>query len=59
VIGREFELDVLEVLGNLPEDPLLDAIDEGVRAQLIAEVPEQAGRSASRTRSSARRYTGH
>ena len=44
VIGREFELDVLEVLGNLPEDSLLDAIDEGVRAQLIAEAPEQAGR---------------
>jgi eukaryotic-like serine/threonine-protein kinase len=44
VIGREFAIEVLEALGDLPEDRLLDAIDEGVHAQLIAEVPDRAGR---------------
>ena len=58
VIGREFDLEVLEALGDLPEDRLLDAIDEAVQAQLIAEVPERAwAASASCTRSSARRFT--
>jgi tetratricopeptide (TPR) repeat protein len=42
VIGREFDVELLIALGDLPEDRLLDAIDEAVRAQLIAEV---AGRS--------------
>jgi predicted ATPase len=32
VIGREFAIEVLEALGDLPEDRLLDAIDEGVHA---------------------------
>ena len=38
VIGREFDVELLVALGDLPEDRLLDAIDEAVRAQLIAEV---------------------
>ena len=44
VIGREFDIEVLEGLGDLPEDRLLDAIDAGVQAQLIAEAPGRAGR---------------
>ncbi len=44
VIGREFAIEVLEALGDLPEDRLLDAIDEGVQAQLISEAPDRAGR---------------
>ena len=39
VIGREFGVEVLEALGDLPEGRLLDAIDEAVQAQLIAELP--------------------
>jgi len=37
VIGREFDVELLIALGDLPEDRLLDAIEEAVRAQLIAE----------------------
>jgi hypothetical protein len=44
VIGREFAIEVLEALGELAEDRLLEAIDEGVHAQLIAEAPDRAGR---------------
>jgi len=39
VIGREFGIEVLEALGDLPEGRLLDAIDEAVQTQLIAELP--------------------
>lgn len=38
VLGREFNLDVLLAMGEWEEDRLLDALDEAVRAQLIAEV---------------------
>jgi tetratricopeptide (TPR) repeat protein len=38
IIGREFDIELLIALGDLPEDRVLDAIDEAVRAQLIAEV---------------------
>ena len=44
VIGREFDIEVLEALGDVPEDRLLDAIDAGVQAQLISETPHRAGR---------------
>ena len=44
VIGRAFDIEILEALGDLPEDRLLDAIDEGVQAQLISEAPDRAGR---------------
>jgi tetratricopeptide (TPR) repeat protein/predicted Ser/Thr protein kinase len=37
VIGQEFDLALLEDLSGMPEDRLLNAIDEGVRAQLIGE----------------------
>jgi tetratricopeptide (TPR) repeat protein len=43
VVGREFDIAVLEALGDVPEDRLLDAIDEAVQAQVIAEA-EKAGR---------------
>jgi DNA-binding winged helix-turn-helix (wHTH) protein/tetratricopeptide (TPR) repeat protein len=44
VIGREFGIEVLEALGDLPEGRLLDAIDEAMQARLIAELPDAAGR---------------
>ena len=44
VIGREFELATLERVADLPDDPLLDALDEAVAARVIAEVPGAAGR---------------
>jgi tetratricopeptide (TPR) repeat protein/predicted Ser/Thr protein kinase len=44
VIGREFDLDVLEALGDVPADRLLDVIEESVRAQLVCEVPGRVGR---------------
>jgi serine/threonine protein kinase/tetratricopeptide (TPR) repeat protein len=37
VIGQEFDLILLEKLSGVPEDRLLDVIDEGFRAQLIRE----------------------
>ncbi len=39
VIGREFDVAVLQLLGDLPDDQLLDALDEAATAQLIAETP--------------------
>jgi DNA-binding SARP family transcriptional activator/RecA/RadA recombinase len=44
VIGREFDLDLLEAVGGVGEDALDDAVEEGVRAQLVAEMPEAYGR---------------
>jgi len=44
VVGREFDLDVLEVLGEVPVDSLLDTLEEGVRAQLVGEARGRAGR---------------
>jgi predicted Ser/Thr protein kinase/tetratricopeptide (TPR) repeat protein len=44
VIGRDFDIEVLEALGDVREDSLLDAIDAGVQAQLISEAPQRAGR---------------
>ena len=44
VLGREFDLDVLEALGDLSEDELLDAVDEARRAQLVDEAPGRSGR---------------
>ncbi len=46
VIGREFGIEILEAIGDLPESRLLDAIDEAVQAQLIAELPDGVGRFA-------------
>ena len=39
VVGREFDLAVLEALVGMPGDQLLDVIDEARRAQLIGEAP--------------------
>lgn len=44
VLGREFDLDVLEAFDDLTEDQLLDAIDEARRAQLVDEAPGRPGR---------------
>jgi tetratricopeptide (TPR) repeat protein len=44
VIGRDFDLSVLQALADLSEDALLDAMDEAVSAQLITEVPAVPGR---------------
>ncbi len=44
VLGREFDVDVLEALSELSEDEVLDAIDEARRAQIIDEVPSKPGR---------------
>ena len=38
MIGQQFDLALLEDLSGMPEDRLLDAIDEAFRAQLIGEV---------------------
>jgi hypothetical protein len=46
VIGRDFDLDVLIAMGDIAEDRLLDALDEGIRARLIVEVPGSPQRFA-------------
>jgi len=37
VLGRDFDVELLAALGDAPEDSLLDALDEAVRAGLIQE----------------------
>ncbi len=44
VLGREFDLDVLEAFGEVSGDSLLDAIDEARRAQLVDEAAGRPGR---------------
>ena len=44
VIGREFNLELVEALANLPEDELLDRIEEAVAAGVLAETPGAPGR---------------
>lgn len=46
VIGREFELAVLEGLTDVGGDRLLDLVEEAVAARVIAEVPTDVGRYA-------------
>ena len=43
VLGRVFELPVLQRLGTLEEDPLIDALESAVRARVIHEVAGRAG----------------
>ncbi len=43
VVGREFSLEVLELLGELSEDRLLEALDEAVAARVINEIPRFLG----------------
>jgi tetratricopeptide (TPR) repeat protein/predicted Ser/Thr protein kinase len=46
VVGREFNLPVLQALAELPEDRLLDVLDEAVGAKLVQEAPGVPGRYA-------------
>jgi hypothetical protein len=46
VIGREFDFEALRRAGDFGEEPLLDALDEAQRAQIIAEVIDQDRRQA-------------
>jgi predicted ATPase/DNA-binding SARP family transcriptional activator/class 3 adenylate cyclase len=39
VLGREFSLEALEQVSALPEDELLEGLDEAFAARLLAEVP--------------------
>jgi predicted ATPase/DNA-binding SARP family transcriptional activator len=43
VLGRSFELSALELLSELGEDELLDALESAVRARVIEEVAGSAG----------------
>jgi DNA-binding SARP family transcriptional activator len=44
VLGREFEVETLERLAGLPEDELLDVLEEAVDARVVAEIPRVPGR---------------
>jgi tetratricopeptide (TPR) repeat protein/predicted Ser/Thr protein kinase/DNA polymerase III delta prime subunit len=44
VVGREFDVAVLEALEEVPGNQLLDAIDEARRAQLVDEAPGRPDR---------------
>ncbi|MDX6682960.1 MAG: hypothetical protein QOG94_2999 [Solirubrobacteraceae bacterium] len=46
ILGREFELDVLQRLSPLTEDELLDGLESAVRAHVIEEVVGVTGRYA-------------
>ena len=46
VIGREFDLALLEQIAEMPEDTILDAIDEAKAAALVAEVGGEVERYA-------------
>jgi tetratricopeptide (TPR) repeat protein len=44
VIGRDFDLDVLERVSNAPEDELLASLEEAATARIITEVPDAPDR---------------
>ena len=44
LIGRDFDLELLERVAGLPEDELLDVLDAAVRGALLVEVPSTPGR---------------
>jgi len=44
VIGRTFDLDVLQRVCDLTEDDLVDVLDAAVRARVVDEVPGAPGR---------------
>ena len=44
VLGREFDLDVLQAFSEIPDDLLLDAIDQARQAQLVDEAAGRPGR---------------
>jgi len=43
VIGREFSLDALEALTEVPSDRLLELLEEAVAARVISEMPRAVG----------------
>ena len=44
VLGRDFGLDALSTLSELPGNELLDALDEAVAARVVTAAPEAHGR---------------
>jgi eukaryotic-like serine/threonine-protein kinase len=44
VFGREFTLDLLAALSEVPTDALLDRLDDALRASLVTEAPGTYGR---------------
>jgi tetratricopeptide (TPR) repeat protein/predicted Ser/Thr protein kinase len=46
VVGREFDLTLLQALSELPEEQVLDALDEALEARLVVDVPAHPGRFA-------------
>ena len=44
VLGREFALDALARLTRIPEDRLLEVLDEAMRARVVTDVPGAFGR---------------
>jgi class 3 adenylate cyclase/tetratricopeptide (TPR) repeat protein len=44
VFGREFTLDLLAALSDVPTDALLDRLDDALRASLVTEAPGTFGR---------------
>jgi class 3 adenylate cyclase len=44
VIGREFDLAVLQRVAELPEERLLETLDEAIAARVVGDVPEARGR---------------
>ena len=44
MIGREFDLSVLERVGELGSDPLLEALEEARAARIVIDVEEPVGR---------------
>ena len=50
VIGRTFDVELLDLLVDGNEDELLGALERAVHAALLVESPDRAGRLASRTR---------
>ena len=50
VMGREFGLDALTRLSELPRDQLLDALDEAVAERIVGDVPGSPGAVSLRSR---------
>jgi len=46
VLGMEFDVATLSALTDIAEDPLLDALEQAVRARLAVELPVGGGRFA-------------
>jgi DNA-binding SARP family transcriptional activator len=44
VLGREFDLDALELVSDVSGDQLLDVLDEAARERIVTDVPGQPGR---------------